>query len=80
MLKIWILYSNKSFVDVVNALGLNGKKSLFVLGGVNNNVYLSSRNLEKTSVVTNPEISTYNIMNAQHLVFESSLKIESNLS
>ena len=72
----------KSFVDVVNALGLNGKKSLFVLGGVNNNVYLSSRNLKKTSVVTNSEISTYNIMNAQHLVFfESSLgKIESNLS
>ena len=72
----------KSFSDVVNALGLNEKKSLFVLGGVNKNVYLSARNLERSSVVTNSEISTYSIMNAQHLVFlESSLEqIESNLS
>jgi len=72
----------KSFSDVINALGIKDKKSLFILGGVNKNVYLSARNLERTSVVTNSEISTYNIMNAQHIVFlESSLeKIESNLS
>lgn len=72
----------KSFTDVVNALGLSDKKALFVLGSVNKNIYLSSRNLKRSSVVTNSEISTYNIMNAQHLVLlESSLeKIESNLS
>ena len=72
----------KVFTDVVSALGLNDKKALFVLGGVNKNIYLSSRNLEKSNVVTNFEISTYSIMNAQHLVFlESSLEqIESNLS
>ncbi len=72
----------KSFTDVVNALGLSDKKALFVLGRVNKNIYLSSRNLKRSSVVTNSEISTYNIMNAQHLVLlESSLEqIESNLS
>mgnify|MGYP003331218432 CR=1 FL=1 len=72
----------KSFTDVVNALGLSDKKALFVLGSVNKNIYLSSRNLKRSSVVTNSEISTYNIMNAQHLVLsESSLEqIESNLS
>ena len=72
----------KSFSDVINALGIKDKKSLFILGGVNKNVYLSARNLGRTSVVTNSEISTYNIMNAQHIVFlESSLEqIESNLS
>ena len=72
----------KAFTDVISALGLNDKKALFVLGGVNKNIYLSSRNLEKSNVVTNFEISTYSIMNAQHLVFlESSLEqIESNLS
>jgi large subunit ribosomal protein L4 len=72
----------KSFTDVVNALGLSDKKALFVLGNVNKNIYLSSRNLKRSSVVTNSEISTYNIMNAQHLVLlESSLEqIESNLS
>ena len=72
----------KSFTDVVNALGPSDKKALFVLGSVNKNIYLSSRNLKRSSVVTNSEISTYNIMNAQHLVLlESSLEqIESNLS
>ena len=72
----------KSFTDIISALGLIDKKALFVLGGVNKNVYLSSRNLEKSNAVTNSEISTYSIMNAQHLVFlESSLEqIESNLS
>ena len=72
----------KSFSNVINALGMKDKKSLFILGGVNKNVYLSARNLERTNVVTNSEISTYSIMNAQHIVFlESSLEqIESNLS
>ena len=72
----------KLFTDVVNALWLSDKKALFVLGSVNKNIYLSSRNLKRSSVVTNSEISTYNIMNAQHLVLlESSLEqIESNLS
>ena len=72
----------KSFSDVINALGIKDKKSLFILGGVNKNVYLSARNLERTNVVTNSEISTYSIMNAQHIMFlESSLEqIESNLS
>ena len=72
----------RSFSEVINALGIQDKKSLFILGGVNKNVYLSARNLERTSVVTNSEISTYGIMNAQHVVFlESSLEqIESNLS
>ena len=72
----------KSFSDVINALGIQGKKSLFILGGINKNVYLSARNLERTNVVTNSEISTYGIMNAQHIFFlESSLEqIESNLS
>ena len=72
----------KLFTDIINALDLQGKKSLFILGGINKNVYLSARNLERSKVVTNSEISTYSIMNAQHLVFlESSLEqIESNLS
>ena len=72
----------KSFMDVTKALGINDKKSLFVLGEANKNVYLSARNLKGSNVVMNSELSTYGIMNAQHLVlFESSLeKIVTNLS
>jgi len=74
--------STKNFTNVLKALGLDGKKSLFVLGETNKNVYLSSRNLQKTSVVTDSELSTYAILNANNVVlFEGSLEgIEENLS
>ena len=72
----------KNFTAVLKALNLDTKKSLFVLGSSNNNVYLSSRNLKGSEVLINSEISTYKILNANQVVlFESALKnIETNLS
>ncbi len=72
----------KEFTSVLKSLGLEDKKSLVVLGESNNNVYLSSRNLKGTEVITNSELSTYKIMNANSVVlFEGSLEgIEENLS
>lgn len=72
----------KNFINLLSALGLENKKSLFVLGELNNNVYLSSRNLKGTEVIINSELSTYKILNANSLVLlESSLEgIEQNLS
>ncbi len=72
----------KNFTSVLKALDLENKKSLFVLGDSNNNVYLSSRNLKSLEVITNSELSTYKILNAnQVILLESSLEgIESNLS
>ncbi|RFN58668.1 50S ribosomal protein L4 [Marixanthomonas ophiurae] len=72
----------KDFTSVLKSLGLEDKKSLFVLGESNNNVYLSSRNLKRTEVVSNSQLSTYQIMNANSIVlFEGSLEgIEQNLS
>jgi large subunit ribosomal protein L4 len=74
--------NTKNFINVLKALGLENKKSLFVLGDSNKNVYLSSRNLKASSVVTNSELSTYEILNANNLVLlEGSLEgIEENLS
>jgi large subunit ribosomal protein L4 len=74
--------NTKNFITVLKDLGLENKKSLFVLGDSNKNVYLSSRNLKGTSVVSNLELSTYAILNANNLVLlESSLEgIEENLS
>jgi large subunit ribosomal protein L4 len=74
--------NTKNFITVLKALGLENKKSLFVLGESNKNVYLSSRNLKGSSVVSNSELSTYAILNANNLVLlESSLEgIEENLS
>ena len=72
----------KEFTSVLKSLGLENKKSLFVLGESNNNLDLSSRNLKGAEVITNSELSTYKIMNANSLVlFEGSLEgIETNLS
>ena len=71
----------KDFKQFLKSLGLENKKSLIVLGDSNNNVYLSSRNLERSEVITNSELSTYKILNANNLVLlEGSLEgIESNL-
>ena len=74
--------STKQFVNVLKALGLENKKSLLVLGESNKNVYLSSRNLRRASVVTDSGISTYDVMNANSLIItESSVEgIVENLS
>ncbi|MCC9017208.1 MULTISPECIES: 50S ribosomal protein L4 [Flavobacterium] len=74
--------NTKNFINVLKALGLENKKSLFVLGESNKNVYLSSRNLKASNVVTSSELSTYAILNTNNLVLlEGSLElIEENLS
>jgi len=74
--------NTKNFINVLKALELENKKSLFVLGDTNKNVYLSSRNLKASNVVSSNELSTYAILNANNLVLlESSLEvIEENLS
>jgi large subunit ribosomal protein L4 len=72
----------KNFVDVLKALELDTKKSLFVLGNENANVYLSSRNLKNSKVVKASEINTYSVLNANKvIVTEGSLEgINTNLS
>lgn len=72
----------KEFTQVLKSLGIENKKSLIVLGDSNNNVYLSSRNLKRSEVVINSELSTYKILNASNVVLcESALEgIVSNLN
>jgi large subunit ribosomal protein L4 len=72
----------KNFTNVLKALELESKKSLFVMSGSNNNVYLSSRNLKTSKVVSNSGLNTYGILNAGKVVIsESSLEeIKNNLS
>lgn len=74
--------NTKNFINVLKSLGLENKKSLFVLGESNKNVYLSSRNLKASNVVSSSELSTYAILNANNIVLmEGSLEgIEENLS
>ena len=72
----------KNFVNVLKALELENKKSLFVLDATNKNVYLSSRNLQGTKVVTASKLNTYNVLNANKIVVSEACveEIESNFS
>jgi len=64
------------FASIQKNLKVDDKKSLFVLNDRNKNVYLSSRNLQNSKVITASELNTYEIMNATALVFvESSLDV-----
>jgi len=66
----------RNLVDLNATLKISDKKSLFVLAEQNKSLYLSSRNLKSTEVITALELNTYKIMRASTLVlFESSLDI-----
>jgi len=67
--------------NILSDFGLDSKKTLIVVDGHNKNVYLSARNLEKSEVISDSDISTYKIMNAQHIIFEEKAveKIEAKL-
>ncbi|MDD4372795.1 MAG: 50S ribosomal protein L4 [Bacteroidales bacterium] len=65
----------KNFVQILNSFELQGVKSLFVMPKADQNIVLSSRNLQRTKVVTANSMNTYDILNANKLfVLESSLK------
>ncbi|MBN1599561.1 MAG: 50S ribosomal protein L4 [Bacteroidales bacterium] len=65
----------KEYKSLLNNLNINNKKSLVVIAEPNKNIYLSSRNLQESKVLSVTELNTYEIMNASNVVFvESSLK------
>jgi len=72
----------KRYIEILTNLGALNKKSLLVVGDSNKNVYLSSRNLQGSKVVTASQINTYDLMNAGSIILaESSIeKIENILS
>ena len=62
----------QDYLKMLSALGMADKKSVLVLGELNKNVYLSSRNLKNSKVVINSELNTYSISNANSLIFSES--------
>jgi large subunit ribosomal protein L4 len=64
------------FASIQKNLKINDKKSLLVINDRNKNIYLSSRNLQNSKVITVSELNTYEIMKASALLFlESSLDV-----
>ena len=71
----------KQFLSILNALELGTSKVLLVLPDDNKNIYLSSRNIPKTSVIRAQDLNTYDILNADQLVLieDSVEKIQQQL-
>ncbi len=69
----------KDFVSILNNLKINNDKTLVVLGNHDSNVYLSSRNVAKSTVTTAAELNTYDILNAKKIVIsEDALEVINN--
>jgi large subunit ribosomal protein L4 len=60
--------NTKSFINMLNSLKLNDQRVLVVTPGLDNNVYLSGRNLPKAHTMPASEINTYQILKAKTLV------------
>ena len=65
----------QKMVEILNNLGIK-ERTLIVLPDYNDNVYLSGRNIENTSLVNVKDLNTYEILNASRILFfESSINI-----
>ncbi len=70
------------YIKMLSALSLADKKTLLVLPEKNKNVILAGRNIKNAKVTTAEQINTYDVMNADNVIFiESSVsKVETLLN
>jgi len=70
----------KEFVNIIKNIKVNDRMVLFVVPERNENISLSSRNLENVKVATPNNLNTYDIMRAYSVVFvdgaQDSLKVD----
>ena len=66
----------KDLKALLSALKLDNEKVLMIVGGHDENVYLSSRNLSRVKVVSADSVNTYDLLNAKKvLMAESSIPV-----
>jgi large subunit ribosomal protein L4 len=59
----------KNYIKMEADLNVTNDKTLLVVAGApNNNVYLSSRNLKKSKVISVEQLNTYDVLNAGKLI------------
>lgn len=58
----------RQYLNILNNLELNGRKTLLVLAEKNENVYLSGRNLPQAQIRIASDLNTYDILNAETLI------------
>ncbi len=57
----------KDYVSFLSAVGVKGK-SLFVVDGIANNLYLSARNVPRTFVTEKQQVNIYDLVNADEIL------------
>jgi large subunit ribosomal protein L4 len=62
--------STKELSKILKAISMEGKKSVFYTNGVNDNFYLSGRNLPSVTILPVQNVSTYDLINSDMVVFE----------
>ena len=68
------------YAKMLSAISLADKKTLLVLPEKNKNVVLSGRNIKNAKITTADQINTYDVMNADSVIFvESSVSKVENL-
>lgn len=58
----------KAFINVLKSFNLQDAKTLTLVNESNTNVFISSRNLQRSKVMRACDISTYDVLNAQNLI------------
>lgn len=62
----------KKFMEIMQCLGVLGKKTVLVTAGMEKEVLLSSRNVPKVQVTRASDLNTYQVMNTSALVLSES--------
>ncbi len=62
--------STKEFNKILSAIALTGKKFVFYTNGVNDNFYLSGRNIPSVTILPIQNVNTYDLINSDMVVFE----------
>ena len=67
-------HKTKDFISMLNQFDLKNEKITLITGNMdnNNNLYLSSKNLEKINLVRVDSFSTYDVMNCNYLLVDKS--------
>ncbi|MBP5400292.1 MAG: 50S ribosomal protein L4 [Bacteroidales bacterium] len=58
----------KAFVNILKSFNLQDAKTLTLVNESNTNVFLSSRNLQRSKVMRACDINTYDVLNAQNII------------
>ncbi|MCR9252707.1 MAG: 50S ribosomal protein L4 [bacterium] len=59
----------KEYISLMDNLSLGAKKTLIVTDELNKNLILSSRNVQNSAVTVLSELNTYDILNADNIIF-----------